>query len=104
MGMFRDARFEVAGDMIVCTVPKGPPVDQLERRWPEVEQAVTAHFGEAVPLRLAIGAAASTAAAVADPSPDDEPVDVRELEDAPAGGTEVERLAEAFPGAELVDE
>jgi DNA polymerase III subunit gamma/tau len=102
-GMFRDARFEVDGDTIVCTVPKGPPVDQLERRWPEVEKAVTAHFGQAVPLRLAIDAAAPTAAP-ADPPPDDEPVDVRDLEDAPAGATDVERLAEAFPGAELVDE
>ncbi|MFL6204602.1 MAG: DNA polymerase III subunit gamma/tau [Acidimicrobiales bacterium] len=102
-GMFRDARFEVAVDVVVCTVPPGPPVDQLERRWPEVEKAVAAHWGRPIPLRLAIGAAPSPA-----PAPDapveDEPIDVRELEDAPAGGTEVDRLAEAFPGAELVDE
>ena len=102
-GMFRDARFDAAGGALVCTVAKGPPVEQLEKRWPEVERAVAAHFGRAVPVRLAIGAVAASAPPP-DPTPDDEPIDVRELEDAPAGGTEVERLAEAFPGAELVDE
>ena len=48
-GMFRDAHFEVAGDAVVLTVPKGPPIDQLEKRWPEVEQALAAHFGRPVP-------------------------------------------------------
>ena len=48
--------------------------------------------------------AAAAPAPAAEPVPDDEPVDVHDLEDAPAGGTGVDRLAEAFPGAELVDE
>jgi len=104
-GMFREGRFEVASDAAVLTVPKGPPVELLEQRRPEVEKALGAHFGRTVPLRLALGAEAAPAA----PRPtesahDDEPVDVHELDDAPSGGTGVERLSEAFPGAELVDE
>ncbi|MET0903830.1 MAG: hypothetical protein ABWZ52_11365, partial [Acidimicrobiales bacterium] len=102
-GMFRDARFEVTPDAVVLTVPTGPPLEELEKRWPGVEQALAAHFGRSVPTRLAVDAAVGPPAE-AERVQDDEPVDVHELEDAPAGGTGVDRLAEAFPGAELVDE
>ncbi len=105
-GMFRDGRFEPTDDgPTVLTVPKGPPMDQLEKRRPEVEAALTAHFGQPVPLRLAVAdlAPAADPAPAASP-PEDDVVDVHELEDAPSAGSGVERLAEAFPGAELVDE
>ena len=36
--------------------------------------------------------------------PEEEQIDVHALEDAPAAGSGVDRLAEAFPGAELVEE
>jgi hypothetical protein len=100
--MFRDARFEVASDTVHVTVPPGPPIDQLEKRWPEVQQALASHFGAPINARLVIGAPAPAAAT--EPVADDEPVDVHDLEDAPAAGSGVDRLAEAFPGAELVDE
>ena len=105
-GMFRDARFEVAGEVVLLTVPKGPPIEQLEKRWPAVEDALAQHFGRRVPVRLAVDpeAGPTAASAAPQPVPEEEPVDVHELEDAPAGGTGVDRLAEAFPGAELVDE
>ena len=103
-GMFRDGRFEVAGDVVVLTVPPGPPVSLLEERRPELEKVLAAHFGRPVPVRLAVDASASAPAVTSPAAPDDESVDVRELEDAPSAGTGVERLAEAFPGAELVDE
>jgi DNA polymerase-3 subunit gamma/tau len=108
-GMFRDGRFETAeSGATVLVVPKGPPADQLEKRRPEVEAALTAHFGAAVPLRIVVGAdvapvvvdATSTAA----PEREDDVIDVHTLEDAPAAGSGVDRLAEAFPGAELVEE
>jgi hypothetical protein len=38
------------------------------------------------------------------PLPEDEVIDVHALEDAPGPGSGVDRLAEAFPGAELVEE
>jgi DNA polymerase-3 subunit gamma/tau len=105
-GMFRDARFEVSGDVVLVAVPKGPPVDQLEKRWPAVEDALAAHFGRRVPARLAVDpdAVATTGPTTSPSVVEDEPVDVHDLEDAPAGGTGVDRLAEAFPGAELVEE
>jgi DNA polymerase-3 subunit gamma/tau len=102
-GMFRDGQFDVADGVVVLTVPPGPPATLLEERRPELEKVLAAHFGRPVPVRLAVEAAAAaptTPAAVLD----DEAVDVRDLEDAPSSGTGVERLAEAFPGAELVDE
>ncbi len=101
-GMFRDGRFDVDATSAVLTVPKGPPVQLLEARRPELEQALAAHFGRPVPVRIVVDAvAAAPPAAVPD---EEEPIDVHELEDAPAAGSGVERLAEAFPGAELVDE
>jgi DNA polymerase-3 subunit gamma/tau len=104
-GIFKDSRLAIAGGAIVLTVPKGPPVELLEQRLPEVEKAFAAQLGSALPVELAIGAEApTTAAAPAEVPADEEPVDVHDLEDAPSPGTGVERLAEAFPGAELVDE
>ena len=58
-----------------------------------------------MPVRLAVDAARGARRAVGrSRATDDEPVDVHELEDAPPAAPGVERLAEAFPGAELVDE
>jgi hypothetical protein len=55
-----------------------------------------------------VDAAASSGPAPVDTaapaSADDEVVDVHDLEDAPDAGSGVDRLAEAFPGAELVEE
>ncbi|MEQ1788031.1 MAG: hypothetical protein ABL966_13335, partial [Acidimicrobiales bacterium] len=109
-GMFRDGRFELsASGAVVLSVPKGPPADQLEKRRPEVEAALAAHLGQAVPLQVTVRAelaeATSTSPeAPASAPPEDEGIDVHALEDAPAAGSGVERLAEAFPGAELVEE
>ena len=103
-GMFRDGRFEVAGKVVVLTVPPGPPANLLEERRPELEKVLAAHFGRPVPVRLAVDAASAPPAVASPAALDDEAVDVRDLEDAPSSGTGVERLAEAFPGAELVDE
>ncbi len=109
-GMFRDGRFEAvaAGDMVLH-VPKGPPIDQLEKRRSEVEAALAARFGCPVPLRLEVVAGAAppsgpTVGSAPSPEPEDEVIDVHALEDAPSAGSGVDRLAEAFPGAELVDE
>ena len=107
-GMFRDGRFEASTDAVaVFTVPKGPPLDQLEKRRPEVEAALAAHFGRPVPIRLVVDSDASPAPASASAAPteaDDDVIDMHELEDAPSAGSGAERLAEAFPGAELVEE
>ncbi len=99
-GMFREGHIDADGVSAVLTVPAGPPLELLEARRPELERALAAQLGRPVPVRVEVGAVAADVAA----TPDDEPVDVHELEDAPAAGTGVDRLAEAFPGAELIDE
>jgi hypothetical protein len=108
-GMFRDGRFDVGADGgPVLVVPKGPPADQLEKRRPEVEAALAAHLGVAVPLQIVVDAEAEPAPAAPEPSApasaEDEVIDVHALDDAPPAGSGVDRLAEAFPGAELVEE
>jgi DNA polymerase III subunit gamma/tau len=104
-GMFHDGRFEASdGGSTVLAVPKGPPLAELEKRRPEVEAALAAHFGRPVPIRVVLGTDAPAAPAGEPAGSDDDVVDVHELEDAPSAGSGVERLAEAFPGSELVDE
>jgi DNA polymerase-3 subunit gamma/tau len=107
-GMFRDGRFDDASGAMLLLVPKGPPADQLEKRRPEVEAALAAQFGTPVALRVVVDAAAAPSPVAVDAAalagPEDEVVDVHELENAPDAGTGVDRLAEAFPGAELVEE
>jgi DNA polymerase-3 subunit gamma/tau len=97
----------------VFALANGPTRDHCEKKRPEVEAALATHFGRPVRLRLiteadaAGGGAARPTAASAAPAPvedDDEIHDVHALEDAPTAATGVERLAEAFPGAELVEE
>jgi hypothetical protein len=79
----------------------------------EVEGALAAHFGRPVPLDLVVEGAdpapaddAAPAAAPVIEVPVDEPssAEVHELDDAPADDrTVTDRLAEAFPGAELLE-
>jgi DNA polymerase-3 subunit gamma/tau len=101
-GVFRDGRFEVTTDAVVLRIPKGPPPDQVKRRSPELEQVVASKIGRSVPVRVVIDDSVPAAPATAEPEED--VVDVDELEDAPTPATGVERLAEAFPGAQLVEE
>jgi DNA polymerase-3 subunit gamma/tau len=80
----------------------------------DVENALAARFGRPVPLRLVADGSPppSTTSgprnggeplpAEPDPLPD-EPIDLTELTDAPAGGGALERLTSAFPGAELIE-
>ena len=97
----------------VFALPNDVHRDKCEQKRPEVEAALTAHFGRPIPLRLVTegDAGGPPPASPTAPTPpaassvdDDEIVDVHALEDAPTGATGVERLAEAFPGAELVED
>ncbi|HEY9556042.1 MAG TPA: hypothetical protein VIR58_04870, partial [Acidimicrobiales bacterium] len=116
--VFGTGRFaDSTADAAVFALQNAPTRDHCDKKRPEVEAALTAHFGRPVSLRLvtesdvgggeeASGPAPSSgAAAPAGPQHEDEDsIDVSELEDAPDVSTGVERLAQAFPGAELVDE
>ena len=118
--MYLTGRFlEPAAGTAVFALANAPTRDHCEKKRPEVEAALTAHFGRPVPLRLvakaddaapvgAGGGRPSRSSRSAKPSEDaldagDEVDDVHSLEDAPASSG-VDRLAEAFPGAELVEE
>jgi hypothetical protein len=104
-----------SGDTAVFALANAPTRDHCEKKRPEVEQALAAHFGRPVPLKLVTDAdiggpapaspAGAPSAAGADPVDEVEEVgDVHALEDAPAVGSGADRLAEAFPGAELIEE
>lgn len=99
----------------VFALANAPTRDHCEKKRPEVEKALAAHFGRTVPLRLVTDADVGgppTAPATSAPTASttavtqaevDEVGDVHALEDAPATSG-AERLAQAFPGAELIDE
>ena len=98
---------EVGKDAVVFALGNAPTRDHCEKSRPEVEAALAAHFGHPVPLRLitqdATPVSPAPAAATVPAVSDDDIDDVHELEDAPASSG-VERLSEAFPGSELVEE
>ena len=79
---------------------------KCEARRREVEESLARHFGRPVPLRITVDL--STAAAQLDGgapgSSFDEPVDLDELQDAPPDRrSSLDRLAETFPGVEVID-
>ncbi|MGH9084326.1 MAG: hypothetical protein ACRDYW_02640, partial [Acidimicrobiales bacterium] len=112
--MYNTGRFlDPDGGAAVFALENEPTRDQCEKHRPQVEAALGAHFGRPVPLRLVAlrtppagnaVAAASTPSTPADATEEDEVVDVHALEDAPSAASGVDRLTEAFPGAQLVEE
>ena len=101
---------DVAEGAAVFGLPNAPHMQRCEKGRPDVEAALSAHFGRPVPLRLAVdpdgGAAvpAPSSGPEAAPVAEEHEIDLAELTDAPeAGTTSVDRVRELFPGAELVD-
>jgi hypothetical protein len=104
------------GTTAVFALANGPTRDHCEKKRPDVEKALAAHFGRPVPLRLVtdadVGEAPPAAAPAGKgkraPAPTTDEVeditDVHQLEDAPTAGSGAQRLTEAFPGAELLEE
>lgn len=116
--MFREGRFtDVADGTATLELPNAVHRDKCESRRPEVEAALSAHFGTRLTLRLTAdgGGGGGTGPSggggrPSDPEPgpaedlDLSVADVRDLPDAPApaaGG--IDALTEAFPGAEFVE-
>jgi DNA polymerase III subunit gamma/tau len=93
----------------VFALPNAAHRSRCEEHRAGVEQVLSEHFGRPVPLVLVVddGAPGETpplAVATVD-DPVDESIDVHELEDAPPDKrTDLDRIAAAFPGAELVQE
>ncbi|HET6793129.1 MAG TPA: hypothetical protein VFH45_01730, partial [Acidimicrobiales bacterium] len=86
----------------VFAVPNEPHRQFAEDCRREVEQAISAHFGVRVPLRLVVEADPVQADGGAEA--EDEMIDITELaEAAPGPATPEDRLREAFPGATEVE-
>ena len=112
----------------VLAFPNAPHRDACEALKGEVEQVLAAHFGQPVRLTLVVDGPtgadprsgadpaggdpgrdrdpAATGLSVPDPGPPEEDIDLNDLVDAPAdaGPTAIERVAQAFPGAKLLDD
>ena len=124
--IFSTGRFvDGDGSVAVFALANVPTRDHCEKKRADVETALAGHFGRPVPLRLVtdaeVGGAPAPAPAatgggsrsggrlraapVAEVEPEGEEIaDVHALEDAPAAGSGAQRLTDAFPGAELVEE
>ncbi|MDP9070461.1 MAG: hypothetical protein M3N68_04100, partial [Actinomycetota bacterium] len=91
----------VEGGAAVFSLPNEHYLGRCEEVRDEVEAALSAHFGVPVPLRLDVERdEAATGEALPD---EDEVIDLGELrEGAPAVASPVDRLRQAFPGAEEV--
>jgi DNA polymerase-3 subunit gamma/tau len=104
---FRVGRF-VAADAAGATfaLPNGIHRDRCEEVRGEVEQALAAYFGRPVPLRLITEEQAPSPATAPGPPPDDESIDVNDLQDAPASElrSPVDHVLSAFEGATVVEE
>jgi hypothetical protein len=103
--LFLPGRF-VAADENGATfaLPSAQQIAKAEQYRVEVEAALAEHFHRPVPLKLVVDGPEATSATV--PAPLDDDVDLAEVMDAPAVDmpSGLDRLTEAFPGAQLVDE
>lgn len=114
---FAAGRFaRVDADVAVFALPNKIHAAKCEEVRTEVEAALAGHFGRPVPLRIEVDegapAPAGWAGPTTEPPPGDrgapdlaEDIDLAELTDAHDVATSsVERIAQVFPGTELVEE
>jgi DNA polymerase-3 subunit gamma/tau len=108
---FAAGRFtSVTDGQAVFALPNAIHMTRCEEYRAHVEEALAAHFGRRVPLKLIVdGGEAPLGAIDGGPTspegdPVDEVIDPAELRDAPPDNrTGLDRLTEAFPGAELLE-
>ena len=107
-GRFSTGRFTGVSDgAAVLALPNPIMRDKCEEKRPELERVLAEHFGQPVPVRLVVdpevGVQAGPGAVLREVPEHEEPVDLDDLVDAPADGrTGIDRLTEAFPGAEVL--
>jgi DNA polymerase-3 subunit gamma/tau len=89
-----------SGDTVTLAVPNAMHRSKCEEHRDEVEGSWRAATGRPVTISLVV-----RDEPVAAPAPPDDTVDVNDLVESPAGSmpSAIERLAQAFPGAELVE-
>jgi DNA polymerase-3 subunit gamma/tau len=105
--VFAAAELErTAGGTVTFAAPNAVHRDKCESVRKDVEAAWKAATGHAVRIELvAKDEPAATGAGAPPPPPDDEDIDLDDLVDAAPGTvpTTLDRLAEAFPGSQLVE-
>jgi len=105
--MYRTGRFVAISDAgAQYALPGTVTRDRCELHRADVEKALAAHFGRAIPLKLVVDGAESASPNVDTRSTPEEPIDPNELVNAPPSDapTGIDRLTAAFPGAELIEE
>jgi len=91
----------VDDDTAVFAVASEPTRKKAEELLGTVEEAFAQHFGRRIPIRLVVAGESSPP----EDAPEEDIGSVAHLEDAPAdSGSGIERVAAAFPGAEVVEE
>ncbi len=113
---FRAGRFAgVEAEVAVFVLPDPFHRDRCRECQAEVEEALSAHFGRPIRLRLDVdkgtahGTAGDPRQIPPEPAPReemDEPIEWNELTDAPPGAvaSPIEHVLQAFQGAEVVEE
>jgi len=100
-------RFVSAEDGVALfALPNAVHRDRCEEVRTVAEEALSAHFGRPVPLRLTVETTAPVAAGAEPSPPPDDDVDVNDLRDAPPGelASPLDHVMKAFEGAEVVEE
>ena len=102
---------EPEGGRATFALPNAIHRDRCEEVRVDVEQALAAHFGRPVPLRLVTEDPPGTAGSPAvtgggPPPPDDESIDLDDLQDAPPAEVRspLDHVLSAFEGATVVEE
>jgi len=103
--LYKPGRFtEVDGTAAVYALPNKVHVQRCEKIRTDVESALAAEFGRAVPLRLIVDEVST--APPPEPVDDDVTIDVEEIRDAtPAAvASPIDHVMQAFEGAQVVEE
>jgi hypothetical protein len=100
-GLFAQGRFVRVDDAAVLALPSEALRRKADELRPQVEAELAAVVGRKVALRLVVEGGDPTAAQQAPAPEEDDVVDLRDLADAPPEHG-IDRLASAFPGAEIV--
>ena len=90
---------DVGGSTVTMATPNETHRMKCEQHRPAVEAEWSAATGRRVEIELVVSGEPVAAA----PAPTDEPIDPDELVDAGPGPSTLDRLAQAFPGAEVID-
>ncbi len=90
---------DVGGSTVTMATPNETHRTKCEQHRPAVEAEWSAATGRRVEIELGVSGEPVAAAA----PPTDEPIDPDELVDAGPGPSALDRLAQAFPGAEVID-